>query len=323
MKFLPKVGISVVNALFPALTVKITALENWDTPGFIIRIQIIRMYLAKVLNIMLYAVLNLELATNNSCFFSSTGSIAFEPSNYSCREDQAGLNLVILVVTEAVTSKLIPLFTAFSFWLLSKCRKQSTWKKEIKVSQQVINLIYFQGLIWITYPYFPYVTVLAPFLLFADFKFQFWKLRALQIKPLEQTQSFEVLILIMRLFNVTMIIVLVYFGYFLTVGNYHGTYGSGVLCGAFDSQVSVSQVVINNIKSTSGLSEIWTYFLNYSPVFWVILLLSITQIFFSRNHLEILQEYLKDREFETEQQLEELQRKNAKLLKREQYKGKV
>lgn len=326
MRFLPKICISFVNAMFPAMTLKITALESWDNPSFIIQIQIIRMYVAKVLNVILYAVLNLQLATQN-IWFSNDVEISFESEDYYCREDQVGVNLAILVISEAITSKVIPLMMAFVYWILAKCKKGLTWKKEIKVSQQVINLIYFQGLLWITFPYFPYIMILAPFFLYIDFKFQFWKLRALQTKPLEQTQSFEIMIFIMRLLNATLVLILVYYGYFLTVSMKHSTYKLGseddILCGPFENLESVNTVVITKIKETIVLSQIWDYILNYSPVFWVVLLLCLTKILFSKNHISLLEEYLKEREFETDHQIEELQKRNEKLMKREKYKGKV
>lgn len=322
MRFLPKFGISIVNAMFPALTSKITAVESWDTSSFIITVQIVRIYVAKVLNIVLYALLNLELATGSAWFFSSEGRIPFQSSNFNCREDQVGLNLAILVITEAITSKLIPLGFVFLYWSYAKCNKQTTWKKEIKVAQQVINVIYFQGLLWITFPYFPYIIVLAPVFLFTDFKFQSWRLNKLQVKPLEQTQSYDVLILIMRLFNMTVLMILVYFGYFLTVKSVHGTYATNSNCGPFESKTSANEVIIEDLRATVVISQIWDYFLNYSPVFWVIFIILITQNLFKRNKLQILEEFLKDRQFETEQQLQELQKRNAQLLKREQYKEK-
>ena len=273
MKFLPKLGISVVNALFPALTLKITNIENWDSSSFIIKIQIIRLYLAKVLNVILYAGLNLELATDNAWFGSSSSRIPFDSSTYNCREDQAGLGLIILVFSEFVTSKVIPLLTVFFYWILAKCKKSSTWKKEIKVSQQVINLIYFQGLLWITVPFFPYVVLIAPILLFIDFKFQAWKLSKLQIKPLDQTQSSEIMILIMRLFNITLVLVLFYFGYFLTVEISHGT--DQITCGPFPNLTSADSLIISDIKSTAVLKQLWENVINYSPFFWILLLFSI------------------------------------------------
>lgn len=321
MRFLPKFGISAVNAMFPALTSKITAVESWDTSSFIITVQIIRIYLAKVLNIVLYALLNLELATDNVWFLSNEGSIPFQPSNFNCREDQAGINLAILVITEAILGKLIPLGFVLIDWSIAKCRKQPSWKKEIKVAQQVINAIYFQGLLWITFPYFPYIMILAPIFLFIDFKFQSWRLRTIQVKPLEQTQSYDVLILIMRLFNITVLMILGYFGFFLTVKSVHGTYGSNLMnCGPFESKTSANDALITDMKNTVVISQIWDYILNYSPVFWVVFIILITQILFKRNKLAILEEFMRDRQYETEQKLQELQKKNAQLLKREQYK---
>ena len=315
MRFLPKFGVSFVNAMFPALTVKITALESWDTTSFILRVQIIRIYVTKVLNIVLYALLNLELATGSSWFLSSDGRIPFQDSSFNCREDQAGLNLATLVITETITGKLIPLGFVLINMIVAKVKKLPSWKKEIKVAQQVINIIYFQGLLWICIPFFPYVILLAPIFLFLDFKFQSWRLGSLQAKPLEQTQSYDILILIMRLFNITVLMILAYFGYFLTVDMEHGTYSSGKLCGPFPSKASANSVIINDIEDTLVIGEIWTYFLNYSPVFWVLIIILITQILFKSNRLKLLQEYLEEKEYETDQTIYDLQKKNENLEK--------
>jgi hypothetical protein len=298
--------------MFPALTVKITALESWDTTSFILTVQIIRIYVAKVLNIVLYALLNLELATGSNWFLSSDGRIPFQESNFNCREDQAGLNLITLVITETITGKLIPLGFVILNMIVAKVKKLPSWKKEIKVAQQVINIIYFQGLLWICVPFFPYVILLAPILLFLDFKFQSWRLGSLQTKPLEQTQSYDILILIMRLFNVTVLMILGYFGYFLTVEMRHGTYGSGNLCGPFPSKTSANSVIINDIEDTLVIGEIWTYFLNYSPVFWVLIIVLVTQILFRSNRLKLLQEYIEEKEYETDQTIYE---RKTKILK--------
>lgn len=323
MQFLPKLGISLANSLFPALTLKITNLESWDSSSFIIKLQIVRLYLAKVLNIVLYALLNLELATSNAWFGDSQGRIPFEPSIYNCREDQAGLNLMTLVVSEFVASKIIPLSMSFLYWMLSKCLKNYNWKKEIRVSQQVIDLIYFQGLIWITFPFFPYIAILGPVFLYLDFKFKLMRLNYLQAKPIAQTQSSEIMIIIMRMFNLTLVFMLGYFGYFLTVNITHGTYGSGVNCGAFISNLSANESVISAIESTVILDQIWVYVFTYTPVFWIIFLLCITKIIFLRNHLNILKEYYANKQIETEHQIEDLKNLNTRLMKQNELNKKL
>ena len=128
----------------------------------------------------------------------------------------------------------------------------------------------------------------------------------------------------MRLFNVTLIIILVYFGYFLTVSISHGTYGANnTLCGPFPSSGSSNASVIQAVESTLILSQIWQYFITYSPVFWIILLLCIAKIFFLRNESILLKEFLNDKQIETDHQIEELQKINARLLKQNELNKKL
>jgi hypothetical protein len=67
--------------------------------------------------------------------------------------------------------------------ILAKCKKVPLVKREIETSKQIISCVYFQAIIWITFPFFPFVAVLSPFFLYTDFKFQVWRLRKLLTKP--------------------------------------------------------------------------------------------------------------------------------------------
>lgn len=313
--FIPKLGVSIVNAMFPALTITITALENWDDPSFIVKLQIIRMYIAKMLNVILFATLNLALATNRVLF--NVGEEISYDSSYKCREDQAGINLLLLVVSETIMCKLIPLVMVLVNYIITKTKKETNWRKEIKVSQQLINLIYFQALVWVAIPYFPYVSVLAPIFMFLDFKFQHWRLNRLQIKPLQQTQASDLVIFIMRVYNITLLLAIAYLAYFLTAELSHLTYDTTELCGAFLDKEPPSNNVIDSMTSREGLSQFWNYVLGYAPVFWVLLTIAVSKVFFMRNHLKIMTQYQNDKEVELTHQIYDLQRANAILRKKE------
>ncbi|CAG9331345.1 unnamed protein product [Blepharisma stoltei] len=314
--FIPKLGISLINAAFPNLTIKITTLENWDSPSYIVKLQIIRIYIAKILNVVVFAGLNLALATD-AVLLDIGEQIEYE-TNYNCREDQAGINLLLLVISEAVMSKVIPLvFILFNF-ILSKIRKVSSWKKQIKVSQQLINCIYFQALVWVTLPYFPYVAVLTPVLMFIDFKFQHWKLNKLQIKPLQQTQASDLVIFIIRVYNITLLGAIAYITFFLTADLPHKSYNNGSdLCGPFESHVSATTSIINAMTDRVVLKQLWLYALGYAPVFWGLVVIAIAKIFFLKNHLNVMVQYQDDREMELTHQIIDLQRANATLKKKE------
>jgi len=186
IKLVPVLAVAFVNAVVPAITLKLTTLEQWVDPGFIVKVQIIKLYTARIMNAFIYAVLNLDLAVNLG-WFGTSSRIEFQSDSFNCREDQTGQNLVMMVISDAIVSKLVGLGLPLFDKMWASCTKKPMLKREIKVAQQVINLVYSQTLIWIAYPYYPYVAVLGPIFLYIDFKFQLWRLEKLLAKPKEQT----------------------------------------------------------------------------------------------------------------------------------------
>jgi hypothetical protein len=57
------------------------------------------MYLAKIMNFSIFVAINLEMATDN-VWFKDINLIRFNENNtkFDCREDQAAINLVKLVI---------------------------------------------------------------------------------------------------------------------------------------------------------------------------------------------------------------------------------
>lgn len=108
LKFIPSLGISAVNSIIPKISLKLTELEKWDDPAFSLKLNIARLYLLKVLNLILFALFNIELATNGE-WFGDENRLEFENGSYDCREDQVGASLGILVLSEAIVSKIMPL----------------------------------------------------------------------------------------------------------------------------------------------------------------------------------------------------------------------
>lgn len=78
--------ITLVNIVIPAALKIVTRYERWDFAKDMINQQIARLYLSKILNVIIFAVLNFELASNNQYFRDHT-LITFLPTSYDCRED--------------------------------------------------------------------------------------------------------------------------------------------------------------------------------------------------------------------------------------------
>lgn len=312
IKFIPKLLISVINSVIPVLALKITYLENWDDPAFTVKMSLIRLYLVKILNVILYAVLNLELASSNS-WFGSESRIEFEKDEHNCREDQAGLNLVLMVISEAIMCKVIPIVLVIVGKLTAKIKRQLWVKPEIKVAQQIINIIYFQALVWATFPLFPYVAFLSPVLLFLDFKFQIWKLTKFQSKPAQMTQASDIVIFIMRIYNLTLALSVIYIAYFLVEPLTHSTYSDSSICGPFPDDTEAQIPVVDFLEDTPVLAQVWNYFIYYPPSLWIVIVILATKVGFLKIETTILKQYTTDREAETNYQIQDLQRGLNKL----------
>ncbi|OWY92326.1 hypothetical protein PHMEG_00038725, partial [Phytophthora megakarya] len=114
--------VTVINAILPKLISFLTALEKWDDVGFAIKAMVTRLYLAKILNVLIqlfsFALLldpllltSTQNILNLVSFEGSTVRenvmLEFKPEVYSCRAEQASAGLLTLVVTDFSVSKVM------------------------------------------------------------------------------------------------------------------------------------------------------------------------------------------------------------------------
>ena len=112
--FIPGLCMSFINFLVPEITKVITRFEKWDYASTLMQHQVWRNYLTKILNLAIFTIINIELASN-SIFFREDPIIIFEvgTETYSCREDQASTNFIKLLITEFVVKAIAPLIVTF------------------------------------------------------------------------------------------------------------------------------------------------------------------------------------------------------------------
>lgn len=118
--------VTVINGIVPTVISLLTALERWDDVGFAIKALVTRLYLAKVLNVLIQLVsfallLDPYLLTSRQSsmgFFTIDGSsvrknvmLAFKPDSYTCRAEQVGSGLVNLVITDFAIGKVAAIAT--------------------------------------------------------------------------------------------------------------------------------------------------------------------------------------------------------------------
>jgi len=106
--------VTAINSLLPILIDKITQFESWDSEKTVIKVLLIKMYLAKILNVLIQFASYLLLAdpifftsSSNAFFGFQTGDenlaratirtnveVQFTPETFNCRLDQVAAGLI-------------------------------------------------------------------------------------------------------------------------------------------------------------------------------------------------------------------------------------
>ncbi|RLN31285.1 hypothetical protein BBJ28_00013223 [Nothophytophthora sp. Chile5] len=115
-------AVTIINALLPKLLSFLTAMEKWDDVGFAIKAMVTRLYLAKILNVLIqlfsFALLLdpllltstqnvLGLVTLDGSAVRQNVMLEFKPASFACRAEQASAGLLTLVVTDFSVSKVM------------------------------------------------------------------------------------------------------------------------------------------------------------------------------------------------------------------------
>jgi len=143
----PSVIISLVNMTSPILIKLFVRLEAWTNPETELRHSIGRIFMIKMLNLILIA-----MQLDNTADLLGAES---DPADYmlGCQENTAGKTYVQLVGTDMV---LICFTTYFPKMFMYKCKmKPFGFKMTIDLPKEVMELIYRQALLWVGAFYAP------------------------------------------------------------------------------------------------------------------------------------------------------------------------
>ncbi|KAG7389885.1 hypothetical protein PHYPSEUDO_009399 [Phytophthora pseudosyringae] len=154
--------VTVINAILPKLISLLTAIEKWDDVGFAIKAMVTRLYLAKILNVLIqmfsFALLldPLLLTSTQSILnmFTFEGSavrknvmLEFKPENFACRAEQASAGLLTLVVTDFSVSKAMAISSPLvgvvikllkGMWRRQREKRASAKQAKMKLSSKVV-----------------------------------------------------------------------------------------------------------------------------------------------------------------------------------------
>jgi hypothetical protein len=202
--------VTAINSIMPMLIDKITAFEKWDTEKTVTKVLLLKMYLAKILNVLIQFFSYLLLAdpvmftsSSNEFFGFDTGVDTLQRrtirSNveaswaddgmFVCRLDQVAASLVQLLTVDFVVSKVIAITMPYVNLTVAKVRKKPFKREEFTVAKKMVNLLYFQGLVFLSMPFAPLFTFVVLIFQFLTFKFEKFMLFKFGTKPKKEWKA--------------------------------------------------------------------------------------------------------------------------------------
>jgi len=180
------VAISIINAVLPFFTLKITVFERWDSTATAIQVELVRLYISRVLNAFIVAFQYVQLLTQNS--ISSGSEVKADDGWNKCYEDQTAYGFLTLVISDWVLQKVIVFVSTHVYSWMGKCAKKEACcgkflRQEFALSSECIQIMYSQVLMWILLPYFPMISLLIGVAHWSTFKFMKWMLGRYFEKP--------------------------------------------------------------------------------------------------------------------------------------------
>lgn len=286
----PNLVVSVVGAILPTCTKAITSLEKWR-PSVRLRQTMGRLFVGKILNILIFAALNFELMAGVA-LFGNVQVIKRNKEEFLCAENQAAASLFSLVMTEFAIGQVVAPVQQYAIAHVKHKVLRKKDKVELpmfEIPEKVVNTTYFQGLILICMLIAPFTTLVAPFLLLWNFKWMQLTLHRLS-QPVGASESSDIGVLILRLFCATCAIFCAYSYIFVTYSFPHAD-GCGPFKSATEKVVSfktTAATYIAEVSSDSVLVNLVKAAVQ-TPIYYVALsIIFFAQGLFRSNKVQVL-----------------------------------
>jgi len=107
----------------------------------------------------------------------------------NCRLDQVAAGLVQLLTVDFVVNNMIAAVLPYVMIGVAKVRKMPYKKDEFQVAKKMVNLLYFQGLVFLSMPFAPLFTFVVLMFQFTTFKFEKYTLFKFGTKPKKEWKA--------------------------------------------------------------------------------------------------------------------------------------
>jgi hypothetical protein len=290
---IPSVGLVILDVIVKTLFDLCIKIEKWDFESTKLAQRMWRSYLAKLFtfSVVLYllcqfAILeakpedvfghsNFDFQIALSC--PSTSAIYNEGITYdlldytnynNCKEDYAANNLFVNLMTEFASNKITPFVILLVRYIYYKKIKKSeeNYKPSFAVIDQATEVLVFNIKLYTLFPLFPFILLIAPILLFIQFKFTLFKLKRLTDKPKEMSLQDELAPFLMTVFSISMLgvigILILYYVFPINRNNYlmcykgmddnlYYNYGSSS-CGPYGDNITFKDSFVEVLQTNNA-----------------------------------------------------------------------
>lgn len=183
-------SVTVINTIMPVIITKITEAEQWDDPKTHVKAMMSRMFLAKILNAIVQIVGVFLLADP---FLLAQGErqlqlrkdlgVAFDPTTYACRADQAANVILQAVLVEFTLSKVVDIVSPLAARVKARVTGKAWKKSEFDLPKKMVSMLYFHSLAFALTPFCTLAPILIALLVMLNFRFGRFELLTFLKKP--------------------------------------------------------------------------------------------------------------------------------------------
>mmetsp|Transcript_40755 Transcript_40755/g.66087 ORF Transcript_40755/g.66087 Transcript_40755/m.66087 type:complete len:768 (+) Transcript_40755:174-2477(+) len=309
--FIVPASMACINSLLPIIVSQTTELEKWDRPATALKVHMWRLYMCKILNVLVLMYSYFELRSGqwrvqDESAEDSTFTYCLESSPTSCvycPEDQVAMKLL--------TTLAVNTFANYGFkigWIFFQRVIMKERLVEFDLPNNLIDLILLCVLQWLTIPYLPALFLVDALLMYALFKLESFLLKRFMSKPKRPWSSRDTGAFLMYLIDATMAITLASFYYFMSVTG-------RTSCGPFASQTPF-QSLSEWIATLGRGPEIALNVLTSPTLLWACVFILLVHLVMSHNATEVIEADGLDRQDILTRQLAMLD-VNTKRLRKE------
>lgn len=169
----PTIVLSVCNGVVGPVVKKTIQLEKWDYAYERVNNGVWRLWIGKMVNTMIFVTVQLQKASQREILVPSS-QVTFNSESYSCREDEASMMFVQLVLNETINKGIAFAQEVVIAYVMNKrIKKIKDWQPDFKETGEIVWIIYYQMIMLTTSILFPYFVLVQPILITIVFYFYF------------------------------------------------------------------------------------------------------------------------------------------------------